>query len=71
MGDHYPSNPEWEVFSATINLACLLIFTVEVIIKLGGFGFWGFLQDRWQRLDLVVLLVRTNYKSRSDRLVDD
>jgi len=56
LSDHFPTEPEWDLFVAAINLVCLLVFTAEFFMKLIGYGFTAFLENRWQRLDLFVII---------------
>ena len=56
LSDHFPTSPEWDMFVAGINLACLLVFTAEFSLKLIGYGFTAFIENKWQRLDLVVII---------------
>ena len=56
LSDHYPTTPEWDFFVAAVNLVCLLVFTAEFLMKLIGYGFTAFLENRWQRLDLFVII---------------
>lgn len=53
--DHYPASETWSSVAESMNMACLLLFTVEVLIKVGGYGLSGFVQDPWHRLDLFVM----------------
>jgi hypothetical protein len=54
--DHYPAIPGWADVMQWANFACLIIFTVEVCIKIIGYGIAGFLQDGWRKMDLVVVI---------------
>jgi hypothetical protein len=41
--DHYPSTAEWSAFVEIFNTICLLLFTVEFMIKVVGYGLYSFL----------------------------
>ena len=56
MLDHYPASPGWDGVMEWASFACLLAFTVEVLIKLTGYGVAGFLQDGWRKMDAVVVV---------------
>ncbi len=56
LSDHFPTDPAWDLFVAAVNLVCLLVFTAEFLMKLIGYGFTAFLENRWQRLDLFVII---------------
>ena len=55
MLDHYPAADAWVYFIETANMLCLLAFTAELIMKVGGYTFWGCLRNGWMRLDLIVV----------------
>lgn len=54
--DHYPASSSWEQFTLLTNTLCLVLFSIEILIKLMGFGLSGFMQDNWRKMDLVVVI---------------
>ena len=56
MLDHYPASPGWDGVMEWASFVCLLAFTVEVLVKLIGYGVAGFLQDGWRKMDALVVV---------------
>jgi hypothetical protein len=56
LSDHFPTSTEWDFFVASVNLVCLLVFTAEFSMKMIGYGFTAFIENKWQRLDLFVII---------------
>ena len=53
--EHWPADPGLNVFLHYVNMACLLIFTVEAVVKILAFYPRTYLNDNWNRLDLFVV----------------
>ena len=54
--DHYPAGATWETFMELANLMCLLVFTAEIILKVGAYSLFGFLSTGWNQLDMFVVV---------------
>lgn len=56
MLDHYPADDAWVSFLEIANLLCLFAFTVELVLKVGAYSIFGYLQDGWHQIDMLVVV---------------
>ena len=54
--DHYPAQSTWMTFLEISNVLCLLIFTAEIVLKVGAYTLFGFLSTGWHQVDMFVVL---------------
>ena len=51
-----PEGDEWTFFWA-FTLFALVMYTLELVLKLKGLGFSNFVKDRWNLMDALVVLL--------------
>jgi len=56
MLNHDPITPTFAEGLAWTNFGFLVVFTVELLIKLGGMGVLGYARDRWNLFDALVVV---------------
>jgi hypothetical protein len=50
-----PQNEERTALQ-TISIVCMIVWTAEAALKLGGYGAWAYLRDPWDMLDLITTI---------------
>lgn len=53
--DHYPYSDQWHVAVTGINTVCLVVFTIEMVIKIAAWGLKRYLSDGLSQLDVLVV----------------
>jgi len=54
--NHYGISDEDLNTTNLINTICAYIFLAEMVIKIAGFGLWGYWSDNWNKFDAVVVI---------------
>eukprot|EP01046_Picozoa_sp_COSAG06_P000706 COSAG06_NODE_20_length_33882_cov_18.856969_18_plen_2148_part_00 len=54
--DHYPASDFVLSLLEMSNLVCLLVFTAELVIKVGAYSLFGYLQEGWHQIDMLVVV---------------
>lgn len=55
--DHYPMTKEHEEANSALNIVLTSIFALEMIFKLIGLGFRGYISDRFNIFDGVIVIM--------------
>lgn len=55
--EHYQMSKTFEVFVETTNYFFTAVFVLEVILKFIAFGFVRYFKDRWNLVDLVIVIL--------------
>ena len=55
--DYYGITEAEEKGCAVVNTVCSYIFLVEMILKLAGYGFRGYIADNWNNFDAIVVIM--------------
>ena len=56
LAEHWPADPSLVDFLHVVNMICLIIFTIEAVLKLGALLPAAYWEDNWNRLDMIVVL---------------
>jgi hypothetical protein len=53
--EHWPADPSLVDFLHVVNMVCLIIFTIEAVLKIVAVYPRAYIRDNWNRLDLFVV----------------
>nr|BAA13136.2 voltage-dependent calcium channel [Heterololigo bleekeri] len=56
MMKYYGSPTEYKLLLQNLNLAFSVLFTIECILKLMGFGIGNYFRDRWNMFDFIIVI---------------
>ena len=66
MTEHYPASDSWIKFLEDANMTFLVIFTIEMVVKITGLGIRQYLGDGWNVFDAVVVVGSWAFKFVGD-----
>lgn len=55
--DKYPSDPNYAKFLEYFNLGFFLVFFIEMILKLLGFGFKEYFKEMFNAFDFAIVII--------------